>query len=76
MQIEIKPPADVEIKTPADAAFLLLRMHRDGVLTVSRRYGQFLGQLIASDAPLSDKQADWLAGLMGGAGLPDFQGGE
>ena len=70
MQIDIQT---IEINTPADVAFLLLSLHREGTFTVSRRAGQFLGQLMASDAPLSDKQAEWLAGLMDGAGLPDFQ---
>lgn len=64
---------DIELNTPADAAFSLLSLHRDGVFKVSRRAGQFLGQLVASDVPLSDKQAEWLAGLMDKAGLPDFQ---
>ena len=74
MQIDIQTPVD--INTPADAAFLLLGMHKDGIFTVSRRAGQFLGQLIASDAPMSDKQTEWLAGLMDKAGLPDFLGAE
>ena len=66
----------IDINTPADAAFLLLSLHWEGAYTVSRRAGQFLGQLMASDAPMSDKQTEWLAGLMDKAGLPDFQGGE
>lgn len=66
----------IEIKTHADAGFALSAMHREGSFTVSRRAGQFLGQLIASDVPLSDKQAEWLAGLMDKAGFPEFQGAE
>ena len=66
----------ININTPADAAFSLLSLHREGSFSVSRRTGQFLRQLVASDAPLSDKQAEWLSGLMDKAGLPDFQGGE
>ena len=66
----------ITIITPADAAFSLLSLHREGSFSVSRRAGQFLGQLVASNEPMSDKQAEWLAGLMDKAGLPEFKGAE
>lgn len=51
--------------------------HREAALGVlnsniplSRRAGQFLGQLVADTSPLSDAQAKWLCKLLSRAGLP------
>ena len=37
---------------------------------LSRKAGQFLGQLAVDPSPMSDAQADWLAKLLDRAGLP------
>lgn len=37
---------------------------------LSRKAGQFLGQLAADAAPMTDAQADWLSKLLDRAGLP------
>lgn len=37
---------------------------------LSRKAGSFLGQIVADDTPLSDKQADWLCTLLDRAGFP------
>jgi hypothetical protein len=37
---------------------------------LSRKAGQFLGQLAVDPTPLSEKQADWLAKLLDRADLP------
>ena len=67
---------DAEIQTPADAAFALLGLHHEGALFLTRKAGQFLGQLVTAGESLSDGQAKWLSQLMDKAGLPNFQGGE
>ncbi len=47
------------------ALALLTGKHR-----ISRKAGQFLGQLAVDPTTLSEAQADWLAKLLGRAGLP------
>ena len=43
---------------------------------LSRKAGQFLGQLVVDCSPMSDAQADWLAKLLDRAGLsPLAEGG-
>ena len=54
-----------------EAALALL----DGNWRLSRKAGQFLGQLAVDPAPMSDRQADWLAKLLDRAGLPPLAAG-
>lgn len=43
---------------------------------LSRKAGQFLGQLAVDPSPMSEAQAGWLAKLLDRAGLPQLaQGG-
>ena len=55
-----------------DAALALL----NGNSRLSRKAGQFLGQLVVDASPMSKAQADWLGNLLDRAGLPglDEQG--
>jgi hypothetical protein len=44
---------------------------------LSRKAGQFLGQLAVDSSHMSEAQADWLAKLLDRAGLPPLtEGGE
>ena len=53
------------------ALALLTGNHR-----LSRKAGQFLGQLAVDSSPMSEAQADWLAKLLDRAGLsPLAEGG-
>lgn len=54
----------------AAALALLNGNHR-----LSRKAGQFLGQLAVDSSPLSARQADWLANLLDKAGLPSLAEG-
>lgn len=54
-----------------EAALALL----NGAHRLSRKGGQFLGQLAVDSAPMSDAQADWLAKLLDRAGLPPLEVG-
>ena len=54
----------------AAALALLNGNHR-----LSRKAGQFLGQLAVDSTPMSEAQADWLAKLLDRAGLPPMAGG-
>ena len=48
----------------------------NGKHRLSRKAGQFLGQLAVDSSPMSDAQADWLAKLLVRAGLsPLAEGG-
>jgi len=56
--------------------------HRQAALTLlngssrlSRKAGQFLGQLAVDLSPMSKAQADWLAILLDKAGLPPLAEG-
>lgn len=42
----------------------------NGDYRLSRKAGQFLGQLAVDPSPMSERQADWLAKLLERAGLP------
>ncbi|KTE77781.1 hypothetical protein [Sphingopyxis sp. A083] len=54
----------------AAALALLTGNHR-----LSRKAGQFLGQLAVDSVPMSEAQADWLAKLLDRAGLPPMAEG-
>lgn len=54
----------------AAALALLNGNHR-----LSRKAGQFLGQLAVDSTPMSEAQADWLAKLLDRAGLPPMAEG-
>jgi len=54
-----------------DAALALL----NGNYRLSRKAGQFLGQLVVDTSPMSEAQADWLAKLLDRAGLPPLAEG-
>ena len=54
----------------AAALALLNGNHR-----LSRKAGQFLGQLAVDPSPMSEAQADWLAKLLIKAGLPQMAEG-
>lgn len=41
----------------------------NGQSCLTRRAGQFLGQLAVDPSPMSDAQAEWLAKLLDSAGL-------
>ena len=51
------------------ALALLTGNHR-----LSRKAGQFLGQLAVDLSPMSEAQADWLGKLLAKHGLPPFVG--
>lgn len=54
-----------------EAALALL----NGDTRLTRKAGQFLGQLAVDKAPMSEAQADWLAKLLERAGLPPVAAG-
>jgi hypothetical protein len=54
----------------AAALALLNGNHR-----LSRKAGQFLGQLAVDSTPMSEAQANWLAKLLDRAGLPPMAEG-
>ncbi len=47
----------------------------NGGYRLSRKAGQFLGQLAVDSSPLSPAQADWLRNLLDRAGLPRMADG-
>lgn len=47
----------------------------NGGYRLSRKAGQFLGQIAVDPSPLSELQADWLAKLLDKAGLPPLAAG-
>jgi hypothetical protein len=47
----------------------------NGSSRLSRKAGQFLGQLAVDSTPMSDAQAGWLAKLLERAGLPPLAAG-
>lgn len=57
--------------THREAALALL----SGNHRLSRKAGQFLGQLAVDPSPMSEAQADWLAKLLIKAGLPPMAEG-
>lgn len=46
-----------------------------GDYRLSRKAGQFLGQIAVDPTPLSELQADWLAKLLSKAALPPLAAG-
>ena len=48
----------------------------NGTSRLSRKAGQFLGQLAVDSTPISEAQADWLAKLLDRAGLPQLAEGD
>ena len=48
----------------------------NGTSRLSRKAGQFLGQLAVDSTPMSEAQADWLAKLLDRAGLPPMAEGD
>jgi hypothetical protein len=63
---------DAPFESHREAALVLL----NGGYRLSRKAGQFLGQLVVDVSPLTDGQADWLAKLLERAGLPPLMRGE
>jgi len=47
----------------------------NGTSRMSRKAGQFLGQLAVDQAPMSERQTSWLAKLLDRAGLPPLAEG-
>lgn len=47
----------------------------NGTSRLSRKAGQFLGQLAVDSTAMSEAQADWLAKLLDRAGLPPMAEG-
>ena len=47
----------------------------NGNYRLSRKAGQFTGQLAVDTTPMSESQADWLAKLLDRAGLPPLTEG-
>ena len=47
----------------------------NGNLRLTRKAGQFLGQITVDPTPMSKAQADWLAKLLDRAGLPNLAEG-
>jgi hypothetical protein len=47
----------------------------NGNSRLSRKAGQFLGQLAVDPSPMSEAQAGWLAKLLERAGLPEMAEG-
>lgn len=62
---------DVPFKNHRDAALALLT----GTQPLSRKAGQFLGQLVVDLTPMSEAQASWLVKLLERAGLPPLAKG-
>jgi hypothetical protein len=48
----------------------------NGDSSLTRKAGQFLGQLAVDPSPMSERQAAWLAKLLERANLPPLAGGE
>lgn len=59
-------------KSHRAAALALL----NGAYRLSRKAGQFLGQLAVDASPMSEAQANWLAKLLERAALPPLMEGE
>jgi hypothetical protein len=64
--------ADV-FKLPSDAAWALLVACREGRVILTRKAASFVGETLADDAPLSEKQTAWLQALLTKAGLPPLK---
>lgn len=62
---------DAPFANHRDAALALLNCHS----RLTKKAGQFLGQLVADPAPLSKKQSEWLEKLLVQAALPPMAKG-
>ncbi|MBK6298142.1 MAG: hypothetical protein IPF48_09365 [Sphingomonadales bacterium] len=62
---------DRAFPNPRQAALALLNEEQK----LSRKAGQFLGQLAVDPSPMSEAQADWLAKLLDRAGMPPLAEG-
>jgi hypothetical protein len=62
---------DRSFPNPKQAALALL----NGEQKLSRKAGQFLGQLAVDPSPMSEAQSAWLAKLLDRAGLPPLAEG-
>ena len=62
---------DGSFKNHRDAALELLTSTQ----LLSRKAGQFLGQLVVDPQPMSEAQASWLAKLLERAGFPPLAEG-
>lgn len=65
-------PAKTQFADHRQAALALL----SGENRLTRKAGQFLGQLAVDASPMSAAQADWLAKLLNRHGLPSLTGQE
>ncbi len=63
---------DKSLTNHRQAALALL----NGDHRLSRKAGQFLGQLAVDSTPMSEAQAGWLAKLLERAGLPPLAKGD
>jgi hypothetical protein len=63
---------ELHFETHRQAALALL----NSTAKLSRKAGQFLGQLAVDATPMSEAQASWLAKLLEKAGLPQMAEGE
>ena len=61
-------------KTIDTAAFALFEARMRGEIKLNRCFGSFLGQCIGEPSDLSEKQRDWVVGLLDKAGLPPLAG--
>lgn len=62
---------DLPFPNHREAALALL----NGAYRLSRKAGQFLGQLVVDASPMSDRQQDWLAKLLAKHDLPPLAAG-
>ncbi len=62
---------DRQLPNQRAAALALL----NGTTRLSRRAGQFLGQLAVDPSPMTEAQANWLSRLLDRANLPPIQSG-
>lgn len=61
----------------------LFRNHREAALALlhanqklTRKAGQFLGQIAVDDTPMTSAQSEWLAKLLERSGLPSLKEGD
>ena len=61
-------------KTIDAAAFAVFEARMNGDIKLNRRSGSVLGQGIGEPSDLSEKQREWVVGLLDKAGLPPLAG--